>query len=235
MASRKVLLIGSKGALGKDVAVAFSKRSWKALCVDLSPAAAELAPLGSVLLKSDMSLQQMQDSILASAKAHKFDAVINVAGGWAGGNVADPHAAANAELMLRQSVFSSMAAAHIAAVTANPNALLLLPGSAAALGPTSFMLGYGFAKAAVHHLVKSVAADPSLTPPGFCVLGMLPVTLDTPGNRAAMPQADRSTWTPTPFVADTLVQWAEAPNTRPKSGTLVSFHTAGGKTTLKHD
>lgn len=50
------------------------------------------------------------------------------------------------------------------------------------------MLAYGAAKAAVLHIAKSVelAGD---------VIALMPVTLDTPANRAAMPKADKSAWT----------------------------------------
>ena len=43
------------------------------------------------------------------------------------------------------------------------------------------------------------------------VVGIAPVTLDTPGNREAMPGADTSTWTPLGHVAQQLFTWAEDP------------------------
>lgn len=64
------------------------------------------------------------------------------------------------------------------------------------------MIGYGMAKAAVHQLVKSLAAADSGLPNNSTVLAILPVTLDTPMNRKWMPKADHSTWTPMDFVAE---------------------------------
>jgi dihydropteridine reductase len=55
------------------------------------------------------------------------------------------------------------------------------------------MIGYGAAKAAVHQIVKSLAADKSGLPVNASVLAILPVTLDTHMNRKWMPKADFST------------------------------------------
>lgn len=67
---------------------------------------------------------------------------------------------------------------------------------------TSGMIGYGMAKAAVHQLTKSLAAENSGLPPNSLSVAIVPVTLDTPMNRKWMPNADFSTWTPLEFVAE---------------------------------
>lgn len=59
------------------------------------------------------------------------------------------------------------------------------------------MIGYGMAKAAVHQLVKSLAEAGSGMPANSRVAAILPVTLDTPGNRKwAGPDTDFGFWTP---------------------------------------
>lgn len=72
------------------------------------------------------------------------------------------------------------------------------------------MIGYGMAKAAVHQLTKSLAAEESGLPSGSLVASILPVTLDTPMNRKWMPKADTSTWTPLEFISK-LVYKASIP------------------------
>lgn len=67
---------------------------------------------------------------------------------------------------------------------------------------TPGMIGYGMAKAAVHQLVKSLAATDGGLPANSTVLAILPVTLDTPMNRKWMPKADHSKWTPMEFIAE---------------------------------
>lgn len=56
------------------------------------------------------------------------------------------------------------------------------------------------AKAAVHHLTKSLSAEESGLPSNATVVAILPGTLDTPNNRKWMPKADTSTWTPLDFI-----------------------------------
>ena len=55
------------------------------------------------------------------------------------------------------------------------------------------MIGYGMAKAAVHQLVKSLAAEKSGLPAGTLAVALLPITLDTPMNRKFMPKV-RVVW-----------------------------------------
>ena len=55
-----------------------------------------------------------------------------------------------------------------------------------------------------------------------------PVTLDTPGNRAAMPDADISTWTPLDVVAEKFEQWIR--NGDAKNGVCYHLKTEGGRT-----
>lgn len=64
------------------------------------------------------------------------------------------------------------------------------------------MIGYGMTKAAVHQMTASLATKGAKLPARSSVLAILPVTLDTPINRQAMPQADFGTWTPLTYVAE---------------------------------
>lgn len=64
------------------------------------------------------------------------------------------------------------------------------------------MIGYGLAKAAVHHLTKSLAEEKSGLPENSSVIAILPITLNTEMNRKWMPNADQGTWTPLDFVAE---------------------------------
>lgn len=76
--------------------------------------------------------------------------------------------------------------------------LAVLTGASAALDPRACtgMLGYGMSKAATHFLVQSLAAQfEEEAGRGSTVLAVLPTTLDTPANRAAMPGADFAGWT----------------------------------------
>lgn len=131
----------------------------------------------------------------------QLDAIICVAGGWAGGN-ASKDLATNADLMWKQSVWSSTISAAVGAQYLKTGGFLALTGAKAALEGTPGMIGYGLAKAAVHQLTKSLAGENSGLPANSLVISILPITLDTPMNRKWMPKADFSTWTPLEFIAE---------------------------------
>ena len=153
------------------------------------------------------SLAEQQTKIEENLKPlldEKLDAILNVAGGWAGGNAANAQFLANSDLMWKQSVWSSLISAQLASKYLKEAGTLALPGAAAALDPagTPGMIGYGMAKAAVHHLTKSLAAEKSGMPDKALVAAILPVTLDTPMNRKWMPKSDFGAWTPLTFIAE---------------------------------
>jgi len=64
------------------------------------------------------------------------------------------------------------------------------------------MIGYGMAKAAVHQLVLSQAAKGSGLPETAKAIAILPLTLDTPGNRQFKRPLDTQNWTPCETVAE---------------------------------
>lgn len=57
---------------------------------------------------------------------------------------------------------------------------------------------------------------------GTIVAAVMPSTLDTEANRAGMPDADFSEWTPLGDVADLFVSWSSDPASRPENGALVN-------------
>lgn len=167
-------------------------------------------------------------------KDEKLDAVICVAGGWAGGN-ASKDLAKNTDLMVKQSVWSSVISASVASNFLKEGGVLTLTGAKPALAATPGMIGYGMAKAAVHQLTKSLSASGSGLPENSLVVSILPITLDTPMNRKWMPNADFTTWTPLEFVAELFLTWIQNPTARPVNGSLLQLVTKESKTELVTD
>jgi len=159
----------------------------------------------------------------------KVDAILCVAGGWAGGNAASKDLVKNCDLMWKQSVWTSVIAASLAAKYMNEGGALVLTGAQPALQGTPGMMGYGMAKAAVHQLVSSLAGNKSGLPTESYVAAILPVTLDTPMNRKFMPGADFTSWTPLETVAQKLFSWSTKEE-RPASGSLVQVITKDNST-----
>ncbi|ALC44491.1 Dhpr [Drosophila busckii] len=231
MSAGRVVVYGGKGAMGSALVEHLKSNKYWVGSIDLSEN--EKADL-SVVVPRDASWEEQETEIVCkvgeSLAGEKLDAVICVAGGWAGGN-AKKDLAKNADLMWRQSVWTSSISATLAAQYLKEGGVLALTGAKPALEGTPGMIGYGMAKAAVHQLTRSLAGEKSGLPNDALVVSILPVTLDTPMNRKWMPNGDFGTWTPLSFVAELFCKWIKAEE-RPKTGALLQLITTNGVTEL---
>ncbi|XP_019848274.2 dihydropteridine reductase isoform X1 [Bactrocera dorsalis] len=227
----RVLVYGGKGALGSACVSHFKSNNYWVGSIDLSVNEEADA---SIVLPRELSWEQQEAEVLTKVgdalNDEKLDAVICVAGGWAGGNTSKD-LAKNADLMWRQSVWTSSISAAVASKYLKDGGLLTLTGAQPALQGTSGMIGYGMAKAAVHQLTRSLAGKNSGLPTDAIAVAILPVTLDTPMNRKWMPKADFGSWTPLAEVAELFHKWTQGKE-RPNSGALVQLITKDGVTHL---
>ncbi len=92
--------------------------------------------------------------------------------------------------------------------------------SRAVVPPAGGFIAYTVAKAGVIAFVQALAQETRGR--GVTVNAVLPSTMDTPGNRAAMPDVDPRTWTPVAAVADAIAYLA-AESTAHVSGTLLAI------------
>lgn len=90
-----------------------------------------------------------------------------------------------------------------------------------ALSATGGLCAYAASKAAVANLTQSLAVE--LAEHEIWVNAVVPGVLDTPANRAAMPQADVSAWPSVGEVAETVVFLA-SPRNRASSGGLIPVY-----------
>ncbi|XP_055642610.1 dihydropteridine reductase [Toxorhynchites rutilus septentrionalis] len=231
MVNGKVLIYGGRGALGASCVQFFKSNNWWVGCIDLTEN--DSADV-NIVVDRDADWVSQEQNVLSKVEAtlngDKLDAVICVAGGWAGGN-AKKDLAKNSDLMWKQSVWSSTISATVAANHLMSGGLLVLTGANPALNGTPGMIGYGMAKAAVHQLTKSLSEEDSGLPENSFVVSILPITLDTPMNRKWMPTADFGTWTPLDFVAGLFLKWTKGEE-RPANGSLVKLVTKDAKTEL---
>jgi NAD(P)-dependent dehydrogenase (short-subunit alcohol dehydrogenase family) len=75
-------------------------------------------------------------------------------------------------------------------------------GSRAVVPPTGGFIAYTTAKAGVIAFTEALAHE--MRPHGVTVNSVLPSTMDTPANRAAMPGSDPRSWVPVDAVADVI-------------------------------
>ena len=90
-----------------------------------------------------------------------------------------------------------------------------------AVVPTGGMIGYTTSKAAVSSITQSLAEE--VKGDGIVVNAVVPSIMDTPANRAAMPNADFSKWPKVEEVARTIVFLASDENAL-TSGALVPVY-----------
>lgn len=231
MSSRRVFVYGGRGALGQACVSHFKSNNFWVGSIDLVENDQADA---NITVSKDGSWVDQESEVLEKIgkvlSGEKLDAIICVAGGWAGGN-AKTDLAKNADLMWKQSVWTSSISAAVAANYLKEGGLILLTGAKPALSGTPGMIGYGMAKAAIHQLTKSLSEKDSGLPGGSLAVCILPITLDTPMNRKWMPDADFSTWTPLSFIAETLLQWTNGEK-RPINGSLLQLVTKNSITSL---
>ena len=95
---------------------------------------------------------------------------------------------------------------------------VVMISSRAVVPPAGGFIGYTVAKAGVIALMQALAQE--VKGRGVTVNAVAPSTMDTPANRAAMPDADPKTWVPVAAVADAVAALA-AESAAHVTGTLV--------------
>lgn len=149
-----------------------------------------------------------------AARLGRLDVLVTAVGGFAGGTLLETdHTTWRRMLDLNlTSVFVAARAAvpHLARAGAGR---VVTVASRAVVPPAAGFVAYTVAKAGVIALTQALAAE--LRGHGVTVNAVAPSTMDTPANRAAMPDADRSGWVPVEAVADAVAYLAH-----PASGHL---------------
>lgn len=92
---------------------------------------------------------------------------------------------------------------------------IVLTGSRAAERPVAGQVAYAASKAAVHTLVTTLAAE--LRGTGRTANAVVPGVIDTPANRAAMPDADTGRWVPPAAIAE-VIAWLGSAASWPVTG-----------------
>lgn len=94
-------------------------------------------------------------------------------------------------------------------------------GSRTGVEPAQKLGAYGVSKAGLVHLIQTLALELKQT--GITANVVLPSTIDTPANRAAMPKADAAKWV-TPASIAKVVSWLASDAAGDVSGALVPVY-----------
>jgi len=207
--SKRVVITGAAGALGAAVAHAFATSGAKLGLIDRAADSKGLfkdliAPsffLGGVDLTQAADAQRAMDTVVA--KLGGIDALVNIAGGFRWETIGDGHVETwdfLYSINLKTALCACKAAlAHLP----SGRGRIVNVGAAAAAKAGTGMGAYAASKAGVARLTEALAEE--LKDKSVNVNAVLPTIIDTPANRAEMPQADFSRWVDPAALADVIL------------------------------
>jgi NAD(P)-dependent dehydrogenase (short-subunit alcohol dehydrogenase family) len=148
------------------------------------------------------SVAAVVDQVL---KAHgRIDALVHVAGGFEMGEGVHQITRASWDRMMNLNAWSfvNLAQAVVPGMLGQGSGRIVAVSANAAREGAALKGAYTAAKSALQRLVESLSHE--LRAKGVQVNSVAPTTLDTPANRASMPDADTSAWVPLPVAADAI-------------------------------
>jgi NAD(P)-dependent dehydrogenase (short-subunit alcohol dehydrogenase family) len=205
-----VLITGASGGLGQSVTRAFLEAGARVYGVSRSISQADVNHKGFVALAADIKDAGQARAVVSKivAQGDGADAWIHLVGGFAGGSRVDETEDSAFARMIDLNVrsFLHLAQAAVPVMRKQGKGRVLAIGSRAAVEPASGIGAYAASKAALVSLVRTIALENKDR--GITANVILPGTMDTPANRAAMPDADPRTWVQPAQVASLLVHLA---------------------------
>jgi NAD(P)-dependent dehydrogenase (short-subunit alcohol dehydrogenase family) len=208
---KTVLITGAAGNLGKAVAAAFADQGARLVLVDLDGKRLDAAYPGERddRMKCAVDLLKAESVEKAVAAARKrfggIDVVAAIAGGFHMGDPvhALPAAAWDRMFDLNARTLLNTAAAVVPGMLEQGGGKIVTIGANAARQGLAQMGAYIAAKSAVIRLTESLSAE--LRGRGINVNCVMPSIIDTPENRAAMPDADPGNWVAPEKLANVIL------------------------------
>lgn len=220
-----MLITGGTGGLGIAVVAAFVADGWRAVVP------AREAPVGAgrddvELVSADLSDPGAVGEVVALASGDDgapLEAVVNLVGGYAaGGRVHEtPYDEFDQQFTLNLRPTYLVCQAALPALVDRGGGAIVCTSSRAALQPFAGAAGYIASKAAVLAFVG--ALDAEYRDRGVRTNAILPSVIDTPANRASMPDADHSRWVAPAEIA-AVIRFLCSADSAPISGASVPVY-----------
>ena len=226
MAGRVIAITGAFGVLGSAVAKAAAGQGMRVILIDYAatpPAGllADCGPQAQVLGGVDLSEPGAATTAIdAAASAFgQLDALVNIAGGFVWQTLADGAPEAW-EAMFRMNLATATNASRAAIphLKGSKAGRIVNIGANGAVKAAGGMGAYAASKAGVHKLTESLAEE--LKSDGITVNAVLPSIIDTPTNRADMPDADHSAWV-APADLAAVILFLASEDARAVTGALI--------------
>lgn len=197
---RTALITGAAGSLGRVVANVFAERGANLVLVDLDQQALqkvfEQYQQQHLLAPTNLLDQAQVDATVHKAieRFGRIDVLANLAGGFRMGEPVHATSDSNWNFLLDINARTLVRAVHsvVPHMLQQGGGKIVNVGAYAAQKGVAQMGAYVAAKSVVIRLTESMAAE--LRDKNINVNCVLPTIIDTPENRAAMPNADPSRW-----------------------------------------
>jgi NAD(P)-dependent dehydrogenase (short-subunit alcohol dehydrogenase family) len=222
---RAVIVTGGSGALGRAVVTRFLgggdrvvvpwvvKRERDAIEAEEGKA---LAAAQLVLLEADIAEDAGARAVVAASSG--AEVLVNGVGGFAGGQPLHETDLDVWDRMFRMNVrtAAAMSRAVLPDMLARGRGAIVNIASRAAIDRPAGLAAYAASKAALIALTEALQKE--VQSRGVRVNAIVPTTIDTPANRAAMPAADFSLWTPPAKIAEVIFWLASEAATTVRGG-----------------
>jgi NAD(P)-dependent dehydrogenase (short-subunit alcohol dehydrogenase family) len=214
-----ILVTGAAGVLGRAVVTELAKQGRQVLAIDLAGAMPDCGQqdfAGGVDLADADAVEDAIERLAGGLAG--LAGLANIAGGFAWETVGDGEAGAW-QRMFRINLLTALTVTRAALpkLRAGGGAIVNV-GAHAALRAGGGMGAYAASKAAVMRLTESLAEEEKDN--GVRVNAVLPSIIDTPANRADMPDADPGKWVSPQALAE-VVAFLLSPGARDISGALI--------------
>jgi len=197
--SASALITGGTGGLGAAITQAFLDGGWRVVVPVFDERERERLDAHERLVLEPADLADGRSTsavaqLAAGDPAAPLQAVVNLVGGFAAAGRVHETPVEDYEAQLRLNLRPTYLVCHAAIphLQAAGGGAIVCVASRAALRPFAGAAGYIVAKAAVLAFVDVLAAE--YRDDGIRANAILPSVIDTPANRASMPDADWSRW-----------------------------------------
>ena len=215
----RIVVTGAGGTLGRAVLKAFADRGDQVAAIVRRPATglpdAVRQIAGGDLADPASASSALRDA--ASVLGDGIDALIHLVGSFEWSTVEQGRPETWRRLF-GDNVETTLAAVQAALPWIGDGGAILCVGAASAEPAAAGMGPYAAAKSGVARIVEALASE--LKPRGIRVNAILPSIIDTPRNRADMPNVDPAGWATPAAIADVVLFLAGA-QTRAISGALI--------------
>lgn len=222
---RTALVTGGTGGLGGAVLTTLLAQGWHVVATVRAGGRGSLPP-GVVAAEAELTDPSQVAAAVTTAATQPgapLRAVINLAGGYAGGGLVHETPIDDVEAIMRANLrptYLVTAAALPHLVEAGGGAVVCV-SSRAAVAPFPGAAGYVTAKAAVLAFAGAVAVEYRKS--GVRCNTVLPSVIDTPANRASQPAADFSRWV-TPEEIAPVIAFLAGDDSAPTSGAQIPVY-----------